>query len=112
VIEAYEFGKIRISGKNYHNDVIVYPDHIDSKWWRKQGHALDIEDIQEALEAKPDVIIIGTGQPGLMRVPDITLEKVRKQQIEIIVMPTEKACKEFNRIASEKKVIACLHLTC
>jgi hypothetical protein len=112
VIELYEFGKIRISGKNYTNDVIIYPDRIDSEWWRKQGHALDIDDIQGVIKAKPDVIIIGTGQPGLMRVPDTTLEEIRKKKIEILVMPTEKACKEFNRIASEKKVIACLHLTC
>jgi hypothetical protein len=33
-------------------------------------------------------------------------------KIEMIVMPTEQACKEFNRVASEKKAIACLHLTC
>ena len=112
MIEAYEFGEIKISGKNYHSDVIVYPDHIDSKWWRKQGHSLDIEDIQEVIDAKPDIIIVGTGQPGMMQVPEKTLARIKELKIEAIVMPTEQACKEFNRMASEKKVIACLHLTC
>jgi hypothetical protein len=112
VIEAYQFGEIRVSGKNYHNDVIIYPDHIDSKWWRKQGHTLDIDDIKEVIDAEPDVIIVGTGQPGMMRVSDETLAKMRDMKIEMIVMPTEQACKEFNRVASEKKAIACLHLTC
>jgi hypothetical protein len=112
VIEAYQFGEITISGRNYHNDVIVYPDHVDSKWWRKQGHALDIDDIKDVLAAKPDVIIVGTGQPGMMRVSEETRDKIRDLRIEMIVAPTEKACKEYNRIASEKKAVACLHLTC
>lgn len=112
MIEAYQFGEIRISGKNYHNDLIVYPDHIDSKWWRKQGHALNIDDIRDVIDAKPDVIIVGTGQPGMMRVSEETLAKIKDLNIEIMVMPTEQACKEFNRIASEKRAIACLHLTC
>jgi hypothetical protein len=112
VIEAYQFGEIRVSGKKYHNDVIIYPDHVDSKWWRKQGHALDIDDIKDVIDAQPDVIIVGTGQPGMMRVSDETLAQMRDLKIEMMVMPTEKACKEFNRVASEKKTIACLHLTC
>jgi hypothetical protein len=112
VIESYEFGNIIISGKNYHNDVIVYPDRVDAKWWRKQGHSLDVEDLKEVIDAKPDVIIVGTGQPGMMRVPERTLKEIEARKIQIKVMPTEQACKEFNRIASEQKVIACLHLTC
>ncbi|MGD8979564.1 MAG: MTH938/NDUFAF3 family protein, partial [candidate division WOR-3 bacterium] len=91
MIEAYQFGEIRVSGKNYHNDVIIYPDHIDSKWWRKQGHTLDIDDIKEVIDAEPDVIIVGTGQPGMMRVSDETLAKMRDMKIEMIVMPTEQA---------------------
>jgi hypothetical protein len=112
VVEAYEFGKITISGKTYHSDVIIYPDHINAHWWRKQGHFLEIDDIQEVIEHHPEVIIFGTGQPGLMKVDGKTLEKVHEMKIETIVLPTEKACQEYNRVAENKKVIACLHLTC
>jgi hypothetical protein len=112
VIESYDFGVIKIAGGIYRSDVIIYPDHVDSQWWRKQGHLLEMNDIKEVIETKPDVIIIGTGQSGYMHVSDNTLAKIHKLNIETIVMPTEKACKEYNRIASKKKVIACLHLTC
>ena len=112
MIDAYDFGAIRILGITYNSDVIIYPDHIDSKWWRKQGHVLEIEDIEGVIKAKPDVIVIGTGQPGFMRVSDETLARIRRLNIETIVMPTEEACKEYNRIAPQKNVIACLHLTC
>ena len=73
---------------------------------------MDIDDIKDVIDEKPDVIIVGTGQPGMMRVSKETLEKIRDLRIEILVMPTEQACKEYNRIASEKKAIACMHLTC
>ena len=112
MIESYEFGKIVIAGKTYHTDVIVYPDRVDAKWWRKQGHSLDVEDIQEVFDANPDTIIVGTGQPGMMQVPRNTLEETKTRKITMKIMPTEQACKEYNRIASEQRVIACLHLTC
>ncbi len=99
-------------GKIYQSDLIIYPDHVDSTWWRKQGHALDIDDIREVIEAKPEVIIFGTGQPGLMQVSDKTIAKINEMNIETIIVPTENACQEYNRISAQKKVIACLHLTC
>ena len=112
MIEEYGFGEIRVSGMTYHSDVIIYPDHVDSKWWRKEGHSLDMEDIKQVIDASPEVIIVGTGRPGLMKVPEKTLDEIRKLNIVAIVMPTEQACKEYNRIAPERKTIACLHLTC
>ena len=112
MIESYDFGEIKVSGKTYRADIIIYPNHIDAHWWRKQGHNLDIDDIKEVLDAKPEVIIIGTGQPGHMQVDDKTRGEIRNHGIETIIVPTDEACQEYNRIAKNKKVIACLHLTC
>jgi hypothetical protein len=112
MIESYSFGEIIISGKTYKSDVIIYPDHVDAHWWRKQGHNLEIDDIKEVIDAKPDIVVIGTGQPGLMHVDDKTREKINNFGIKTIVLPTEKACQEYNHIVNRQKVIACLHLTC
>lgn len=112
MIEGYRFGEIKISGKSYRSDVIIYPNHIDSNWWRKQGHNLEVDDISEVIDTKPEVVIFGTGQPGLMQVEKKTIEYLEKLGIKSIILPTEKACQEYNRIANSKKVVACLHLTC
>jgi hypothetical protein len=112
VIEAYRFGEIVISGKTYQNDVIIYGDHVDSQWWRTQGHILEPDDIKQVIEARPNTVIFGTGQPGLMKVSQSTIAAMKKWKIEAIIMPTEQACKEYNRLAGERNVIACLHLTC
>lgn len=112
MIEAYKFGEIVISGKTYQSDVIVYPNHVDSQWWRKQGHMLEPDDIRHVIDARPDVIVFGIGQPGFMEVSEKTMAEMNKLNIEAIIMPTDQACKEYNRIAQNRKAIACLHLTC
>jgi hypothetical protein len=47
-IESYRFGEIVIDGRRYSNDVIIYPDRVDGKWWREEGHSLVPERRQAA----------------------------------------------------------------
>lgn len=37
-IENYNFGEIKIDGKTYTSDVIIYKDKVEDSWWRKEGH--------------------------------------------------------------------------
>ncbi|HIE33806.1 MAG TPA: hypothetical protein EYP86_01540 [Candidatus Altiarchaeales archaeon] len=111
-INHYEFGRIEINGNIYRNDVIIFPDHIKDNWWRREGHKLSIEDLKDMLKEKPEVLIIGTGASGIMKVPKETLGLIRSEGIEPIVKRTNEACRIYNSIAQGKKVIAALHLTC
>ena len=111
-IEDYRFGEIVIDGKSYTTDVIIYPDRVDSNWWRREGHELRVEDIEEVIKEKPDLIIVGTGSPGFMKVLPQTSKRLKEEAIELVVKPTHEACKIFNKLESTKKVVACLHLTC
>lgn len=111
-ISHYSFGRITIDGKTYTSDVIIYPDRVDSSWWRKEGHYLQVVDLTEVINAKPDVLIIGTGYSGVMVVPEETTEFVRSKGIEVRVERTEKAVDIFSSLRKDKKVIAALHLTC
>jgi hypothetical protein len=112
MIEDYKFGEITIAGKTYQTDVIVYPDHIDAHWWREQGHNLVISDIKNVIDVNPEVIVIGTGEPGLMQVERETVDYLKKLGITAIILPTKRAYKEYNRLMNTKRVVACLHLTC
>jgi len=111
-IESYQFGNITIGGKTYTSDVIIYPDRVDSSWWRKQGHRLSIEDLKGIMEAEPEVLVVGMGSPGLMRVPPETRDYIEARGIELVVEPTDKAWKTYNRLKDSRKVVAALHLTC
>ena len=113
MIESYDFGSIRVRGRNYSSDLIIFPDHVRPNWWRKEGHRLCIEDLEEVVNRKPEVLVIGTGYSGLMRVPEEVKRYMAERGIEVIVQPTKDACETFNRLLrSGRKVAAALHLTC
>ena len=112
MIDSYEFGVIVINGRRYSSDVIIYPDRIKDDWWRKEGHQLCIDDLENVVEEDPDVIVVGKGNPGLMRVLPETEEYIKSKGIKLIIQNTKEACKTYNQLSSSQKVIALLHLTC
>jgi hypothetical protein len=112
MIESYEFGQIVIDGTSYENDVIVLPDGIKPEWWRDKGHVLQPQDLDAVMDAQPEVLIIGQGAYGRMRVTRGTQEALEAAGIEIIAASTPDAIETYNEIRKEKKTAAALHLTC
>jgi len=111
-IDSYEFGQIEVEGESYRSDLIIYPDRIDGHWWRKEGHSLQIEDLQGVVESRPEVLVVGTGRYGMMAIPQSTRDYLASLGIELIAEDTQKACHTFNRIGRERRAVAALHLTC
>ncbi len=112
-IDSYEFGRIEIDGQAYASDVIILPTGVRSNWRRTEGHALATSDLAAVLAAGPQVLVIGQGAHGQMRVPDETLRQLRQTGIEVICAPTGQAVGIYNkRIAGGGDVAAALHLTC
>jgi hypothetical protein len=112
LIESYNFGKIIINSKEYHSDIIIYKDSIDDKWWRRESHNLCVDDIKEIIDKKPEVLIIGTGAYGLMRVPSDLIAYLKSKNTEVIIKKTKAACDEYNTLYQKKNVVAAFHLTC
>lgn len=112
-ITHYEFGKITIKDKTYISDVIVYPEKVNSSWWRKEGHQLCIEDIEEVLNYSPEIVVVGTGAYGLLTVLEETKKFLEQRNIQLLIFPTKEAVKKFNELDTQnKKVVGCFHLTC
>jgi hypothetical protein len=112
MIETYRFGHVEIDGRTYTDDVIIYPDRVDANWWRDEGHRLSVHDLRDVLAERPDALVVGTGAQGAMQVPDDVRRHVEDAGIELTAAPTDEACSVYNRLASEKKTVAALHLTC
>lgn len=112
MIDTYTFGNIMIDGKTYTSDVIIYPNRLSSSWWRKVGHELSVDDLEDVLDQKPDVIVVGMGDPGLMQVLPETEKLIKSRGIKLVVQPTKEACKTYNQQFPSQRVIAMLHLTC
>lgn len=111
MINSYSFGRIVIDGKEYTRDIIVFPDRIDADWWRKEGHKLCIDDIKDIIKEKPEVLVVGTGYHGLMKVLPKAEKRLNSEGIKVIAQRTRKACKTYNGLKSNK-VVAAFHLTC
>jgi len=111
-IEDYQFGNIIVNGVSYTKDLIILPARIISSWWRKEGHVLHMVDLQEVLNAKPQVLVIGQGAHSRMQIAPEVVSELQAAGIEWVALPTDAACQEFNRRAAEQEVAAALHLTC
>jgi hypothetical protein len=115
LIESYDFGVMVIDGKRYTSDVIVFPDKVMSGWWRKEGHRIHVEDLKEVFSHKPspEVLVVGTGYSGLVKVVPEVVEAFKKLGIKLIVQPTSEAYKTFNEfLKAGKVVVGAFHLTC
>ncbi len=111
-VREYSFGRITVGGRTYTTDVIIYPDIVRPSWWRREGHTLHVEDIEEVFLYRPEVIVVGTGYAGMMRVPSATIEAVKAMGIEIHAQRTSEAVSLFNELSDVRKTVACLHVTC
>jgi len=110
-IDTYSFGRIVIENREYRKDLILLPHRIITPWWRLEGHLLQEADLAEVIEAAPEVLIVGTGASGMMRVPERLVEALAAKGIRVVAAPTEKAVEQFNRSAAGP-VAGAFHLTC
>jgi len=112
-IDSYSFGVMKVDGTEYRADLIVFPDRIRPNWWRSQGHSLAIEDLNDVLAFKPEVLVIGKGASGLMEIPASTKKVLQEKGIEVIAKNTGQAWGIFNeQIEKGRKVVGAFHLTC
>jgi hypothetical protein len=102
-----------IDGRKYIKDVIIFPDgRIHNPWWREQGHTLALNDLDELLLDKPEVIVAGTGAMGFMRPTTELTDFLAQHGIEFIAQRTSKAVETYNQLSGSRKVGGCFHLTC
>lgn len=110
VISRYSFGRITVDGVDYSADLVIFPDRVEPSWRRRQGHSLEPADLEGVVEADPELLIIGTGHSGVMRVPRITAAFFQERGVRVEILSTGAAVELYNRAGG--RVIAALHLTC
>lgn len=111
-VDSYNFGEITIDGMVYTSDIIIFPGKVMDNWRRMEGHKLSLDDIPEVIRAMPEVLVIGTGESGVMKVPSDVISAIEAKGIKVIVKRTADACDEYNKISGSARIIAALHLTC
>jgi hypothetical protein len=107
----YSFGRVTVDGTQETRDVIVLPDRVVRGWWRRDGHALVLEDLEDVLDDLPERLVVGTGADGMMRPDADALESLRARGIEVEAMPTAEAVARYSEL-DPRRTAAALHLTC
>jgi len=112
-VDSYTFGRMVVDGKVYTDDLLVLPGGVRPNWWREHGHSVYEGDLEDVIDAGPDVLVIGTGAHGHVNVPEETWEALAAAGIETRIEKTGQAVQTYNRLAEEgRNVAGAFHLTC
>jgi hypothetical protein len=112
IISEYKFGEMKIGEQSFNRDLIILPDRIISSWWRKEGHLLQLEDLEDFFDQMPELIIIGTGKYGMMKVAGELIQWLATRKVKTFIGKTDLAIQEYNNLPDKSNIVAAFHLTC
>ena len=113
MISDFSFGRIVVNGRTFNNDIKIVMGKLVPDWWRSSGHTVDVEDIEDILNSSSEIIVIGKGQPGYMKVSGALRRHLKENHIKLIEEPTSNAVRTFNCLTAEgKPVSGGFHLSC
>jgi hypothetical protein len=110
-IDHYEFGQIVVDGRQETNDLIILPGRVVRNWWRHDGHALVLDDLDDVLDELPSHLVVGTGANGRMRPDPDTVQQLQNRGLTVEALPTSQAVRRFGEL-DPATTAAALHLTC
>lgn len=112
------FGGVSIDNTTHHDVLVVGEKVIDRDsfmpgWFDDHPHhAVYEHELDKLFEENPQIIIIGSGQNGVLIVPEDVKYMIKKQKIKLIVLETPEAIDEYNKLSKTKRVNALIHTTC
>ena len=116
-IDATEFGAITVDGKTYDHDVIIrLSGKVEKRRKRLSkkeygtSHVISKEEADFVFEDGCELLIVGAGQQGNVRLSPEASEYFDKKRCRVVLQPTPEAIRAFNQ--SREKKIALMHVTC
>uniref|UniRef100_A0A8C2QJ37 Mth938 domain-containing protein n=1 Tax=Cricetulus griseus TaxID=10029 RepID=A0A8C2QJ37_CRIGR len=99
------------------SDCKVWPGGSRAWDWRETGteHSPGVQpaDVKEVAEKGVQTLVIGRGMSEALKVPPSTVEYLQKQGINVRVLQTEQAVKEYNALVAQGvRVGGVFHSTC
>jgi hypothetical protein len=113
-LEHYGFGHLVIDGRVFDRDVLVTPAGVQTNWWRKEGHVLQLEDLLGLFDEHPKRVIIGVGAWSRMKLAAHLEESLSQREVVLEVLSTDTAVERVNELIDSGATdwAAALHLTC
>lgn len=120
MFQENKFGMVKFGGKDYSHDIVIHTDDRVEKRNKDisrrkydTSHILSAEEVTDLLDENPEVIIIGRGQSGMLKIGKDTAELLSEKKVKLVDPPTPEAIEEFNKLKNQgKRVAAVIHITC
>jgi hypothetical protein len=116
-IDETKFGSITIDGETYEHDVVIrLAGNVErrrkklSKEKYGTSHIISKAEAKFVYEDGCDVLIVGAGQEGNVRLSPEASAYFEKKGCKVTVQPTPEAIRSFNE--SHGKTIGLMHVTC
>jgi uncharacterized protein len=104
-VTAHGEGYVAINGERYTSSLIVQPEAISSDWPVADMSALNASHLQQLLATGADILILGTGKR--QQFPPLELLKpIIQAGRSVDVMDTAAACRTYNILTSEGRIVA------
>jgi hypothetical protein len=111
------FGWVKYNEKIYEHDILILADgkvipRNEDELRKKYGtmHAVGIGEIQILETGNPEVIVIGTGQNGEVKITEEAKKYIVKSMLNVVEGVSPKACRYFDSLAGKKAAL--IHVTC
>jgi hypothetical protein len=111
-IQEYKIGSFLINNKRYLSDIKIV-NKRPFYWNDRNRYNLEESNLNDLFKAKPEVIIIGTGASGMLKVSQDIKEMIKERNTGVVVEPTPQAVKSFNKaVKANLNVAAIMAATC
>ncbi|XP_023777736.1 mth938 domain-containing protein isoform X1 [Cyanistes caeruleus] len=117
-IASLSWGQMKVKGcSTTYKDCKVWPGGSRTWDWRETGtnHSPGVQpaDLEEVVKKGVKTMVIGRGMSEALQVPASTVDYLKKNGIDVLVLQTEKAVAEYNALAAQGvKVGGVFHSTC
>jgi len=110
-LQDYSFGRITVDGQQHTRDLIVLPDRVVPDWWRRDGHSLAMEDLDDVLDELPERLVLGVGAHSRLRPDAAVIADLERRGVQVECLPTDAAVRRYGEL-DPQRTAAALHLTC
>ncbi|MEJ0040626.1 MAG: Mth938-like domain-containing protein [Gammaproteobacteria bacterium] len=102
LVRSYSNGELRVGEQVFHRSCILTPDAVLPDWRPTQVEELDERDLEAVFAAKPELVLLGTGDR--QRFPSVRIRGAFiRAGIGLETMDLGAACRTFNVLVQEER---------
>lgn len=103
-VTRYESQYVEINEQRFENSILIMPEGPVQRWHIQGFDDLQKEDFQQILDMRPALVIFGSGQRLRFLHPSV-LQDLHSARIGIETMDTQAACRTYNILMGEGRLV-------